>query len=52
MKYYIVTLLYGKVVGIASFDDEEVRDRLAQRMRTGMREWSPYDDVQTHNEVN
>ena len=51
MKYYLILLLYGKVVEIDSFDELEARDRQAAVCSAAMHGCSPYDEVQTLDEV-
>jgi hypothetical protein len=51
MKYYLILLLYGRVVEINSFDEEEARDRQVERLRQQMHGCSEYDEIQTLNEV-
>lgn len=51
VKYYIILLKNGKVVEISSFDEEEARNRVEERLRSQICEWNNYDEVQTLNEV-
>lgn len=50
MKYYFILLLRGQVVEINSYDEEDVRDRMALTARRIMSD-EHYDEVQTLNEV-
>lgn len=50
MKYYLILLLRGQVVEINSYDEEDVRDRMAMTARFIMGS-GRYDEVQTLNEV-
>lgn len=50
MKYYLILLLRGRVVEINSYDEEDVRDRMAETARLIMSSGA-YDEVQTLNEV-
>ena len=53
MKYYMILLNEGKVVDIASFDEEDARDNTAKlwNERIGFVIGLGYDDVQTLNIV-
>lgn len=51
MKYYIILLKNRKVVEISSFDEEEARNQVEERLRSQICEWNNYDEVQTLNEV-
>lgn len=58
MKYYLIFLKNGKVVDISTFDDEEARDKHANRYQVPLASqeyvsWidGSYDEVQTLNVV-
>lgn len=54
MKYYIVLLLKGKVVGICTYDDESSREDHLIDFKYQLASMSglPYNELQTLNEVN
>jgi hypothetical protein len=51
VKYYLILLLYGKVIQINSYDTQESRDEQFTKLCASMHDCSEYDEVQTLNEV-
>lgn len=51
MKDYMIFLLSGKVVDIASFDEEESRDVTLKLCTDNMFMYNHYNEIQTLNEV-
>lgn len=54
MKYYMIFLLSGKVVDIASFDEEESRDETVKLWQYQLENChqNGYDEIQILNQVN